>query len=366
VKELILHVGAAKCGSTTIQTLLKKASSKKANTCFHYQKLNTQLINGLRLSKPEALRTCQGHLNTIQNKQKLVISHEYLQEQYKALANIIQLAKEFDYKFIQIIGYTRRQDSWRRANFNQWSFRNKYSLIQAKTLLSKLGCDWRLFSAYERWLLLGFFEQEGPNWALHYQHYKSCLSQQDIAHNVVSRPIPCQKEKPSKLLHHFNKHCNTNIKAKLINACTAIKNPSFSEYLTETIADSILLTPSSLSQPITPHKNNKDLAEISHNLDKQLPAFNMEFLETLEKNYLSIFSDSNKRYCDEFNLCFDTHFKPNPAHFNMNSETMKTYVRSENKRRLNHIETILQFKIEQQAKCTQAILQQLTEADPTT
>ena len=360
MSDLIIHIGAAKCGSSSVQAMLRKACRTSTEPTISFIRLKPiELITRLNRSDRNALQTCKSILKELAKADIAVVSHEYLEKNDVAVYNICRIAEQVGYQSILIIGYTRRQDDWRRSNFNQWNFRNTKQLKRAAEVLQKEGWQWQLFSAYERWLITGLISKEGPDWNDQIkQLHLSCDSIQ-IPCAITSSPLSKSK-KPEYLLQHFNQTCKLGLSAAFLKTCGSSKNISFSEYITETIAESILLGEGD-QFPIKPHQQNGLLKRISAHLPRRTPQTNPDFTATLEGHYLALFKASNQAYCDQMKINFEEFFSSGDAsHTGVHSDFI-SLIDQENKRRQQHTMEIFESRAIIKAVATRAILQTLCE-----
>ena len=340
--------------------MLRKACRKSRQPSISFVRLKpSDLITRLNRCDPNSFQTCESILRGLATADIAVVSHEFLESNGTAILNICLAAQQVGYRSILIIGYTRRQDHWRRSNFNQWTFRNTKQLRRSAEVVQKEGWKWQLFSGYERWLITGLIEQEGPDWNAQVHQYRRILHSVQIPCRIISSPMSISR-KPEHLLNHFNDCCQLGLSETFLKKCTSIKNASFSEYITETIAESILLTKSN-HFPITPHQQNDLLKGISTHLPRRIKEINGEFLSELEGHYLSIFRASNQAYCDQMKISFEDHFPPKPMPPPRDSNEFKSLISEENRRRRNRPHQILEWKASVQASATRAILQTLCD-----
>ena len=337
--------------------MLRKASRASKGRFLGYKKLKPAVILRLNQSDPEALASTAAQLKQLSSADVLVVSHEFLARQFVAVRNICDIGEALGFDSIQIIGYTRRQDQWHRSSFNQWSFRNINQLRRGKHSLKVLQCDWRLFSAYERWLITCLIDQEGPDWNEHYKQHQAAIEHHTLPIAIDSSPVPTSCE-PAALLHHFNQTCKLGIGESFIETCTPIENSSFSEYITESIAESILESNSD-QYPITPHSNNLLLRDLSAGLPKRIPALNQTFIDQLQRQYIDLFKQGNQEYCQQFNISYLNTFGTPEKLSSLSRAAIKAMIQDENRRRSYTSETIAANKAEIHARCIKVMLQQL-------
>lgn len=339
--------------------MLKKAARRPNRHKLSYQQLQPRVILGLNQSEPQALAITKQQLERKKHTDFLVVSHEFLQEKYIAVRNICDIAVSLGFHSAQIVGYTRRQDQWHRSSFNQWSFRNINQLKQTHHVFECLKCDWQLFSGYERWLIACLIKKQGPDWNAHYQHHKAEISGSCLPATISSNPIPKEAD-PAELLHHFNQTCGLKLNKAFINRCKPVKNSSFSEFITETVADSILHGKNG-AFPMTPHSNNELLRRLSAKLPRSIPEINSIFTTKLGKSYLHLFQKANQEYCARFHLSFSEHFEVPGSDALKNEAEITSLIQEENYQRSLNIRDIMAGKAEIHAVSIEALLSELIE-----
>ena len=337
--------------------MLKKACRRSTRPTINFHQPNVELILQLNRSEAQAIEHCKSILGKLSQADKTVISHEFLENNHIAVHNICRAAEQTGIQSILIIGYTRRQDQWIRSSFNQWNFRNKQQLNRGVQTLKQEHWHWTLFSSYERWLITGLINHEGPDWNTCFQDLQDTCHSIQRPCTVTSSPLP-KSDSPKKLLIHFNECCKLGLDRAFLNTCNPKKNKSFSEYITETISESILLN-SDGNFPITPHSHNRLLRRVSEDLPHQIPAINADFIAALEGHYLSIFQASNQAYCTRFEANFEEHFSPKGVIFTGLKQDITSLIDAENHRRHQHAKAILESKAAVRATATRAMLQAL-------
>ena len=340
--------------------MLRKACRTSTDPTISFIRLKpTDLITRLNRSDRNALQTCESILKELAKADVAVVSHEFLEKNNVAVYNICRVAEHVGYQSILIIGYTRRQDDWQRSNFNQWNFRNTKQLKRGAQALHNEGWHWRLFSAYERWLITGLINQEGPDWSAQVEQLQSTCQLIQIPCTLASSPLS-KSNKPEYLLQHFNQTCKLGLSAAFLKKCKPSKNTSFSEYITETIAESILLDEGD-QFPITPHQQNGLLKRMSAHLPRRIPEINPDFTATIEGHYLALFKGSNQKYCDQTKTSFEEHFSPGDTSQTGVHDDFISLIDQENSRRQQHMIEILESRAIIKAMATRAILQTLCE-----
>ena len=340
--------------------MLRKACRKSTQPSISFIRLKpTKLITELNRSERNALQTCELILKQLAKADVAVVSHEFLENNAAAVRNICDVAAQTGYRSILIVGYTRRQDHWRRSNYNQWNFRNAKELNRSAEVLKKEGWQWQLFSGYERWLITGLINREGPDWNSQLQQHQQTCDLIQIPCSISSSSLT-QSKNPAHLLEHFNQICRLGLSSTFLKKCCPPKNTSFSEYITETIAESILLGERD-QFPITPHQQNSLLKRISAHLPRRAPEINPEFTAALERHYLAIFEASNKAYCDQTETNFEDNFSSGEIPCTGAQADFMSLINQENRRRKQHSFEVLESKAIIKALATQAMLQTLCE-----
>jgi hypothetical protein len=152
--RLILHIGPAKCGSTSIQqffTAQKKPCTENTH-CILLNPLEISELDCERPSKSILATFTQLLLSGLNGCDVLILSHEYLFQSQYAIKHICSLAKNLVTK-TYIIGYSRRQSEFLRSAYSQWSFRSPDLVKGAIEVFDELGLDPVLFSGLERQLI---------------------------------------------------------------------------------------------------------------------------------------------------------------------------------------------------------------------
>lgn len=119
MSEVIIHIGAGRCGSTSIQESIKQKCNQNNNEEFFL--LNTTLIDRLNIlslkgyySKIE--KYLEENLNI--KSEKIYVSHEYLFCKPLAIFSLIKFffRKNFE---IKVVAYSRNQFDWLKSFFHK-------------------------------------------------------------------------------------------------------------------------------------------------------------------------------------------------------------------------------------------------------
>ena len=163
MKKLIIHVGPAKCGSSTIQNLCQAiANQRKEEVRFFFLDPNT--IEGL--SRKPIDESCLSEISKLFEShqggdQTLIISHEFLFSCPLSVQQITKSARSFDYD-VTIVGFCRRQSDWLRSAYSQWWFRMAENISRTGKIMEANQISSFYFSGLEQQLIasiLSDFEQ---------------------------------------------------------------------------------------------------------------------------------------------------------------------------------------------------------------
>lgn len=310
--SLILHVGPAKCGSSSIQHFL--ADQKKPciqNTYFTI--LNQQEIEDLNCENPSAdiLKTfSQKLLKNLSEFEVIILSNEYLFQCHYAIKNICLLAKNLVPR-ISIIGYSRRQSDFLVSAYCQWSFRSLKRIKEVLEVIESLKIDSNLFSGLEREIIASiitdFYNPTifGFRFFDWYNSYRTISQLVDNLYVMVKCGVLPEKEKSNELIHDFCQKSDLILRDSARSANRQIVNASFNQDIIEAINIAASL---GLDMP-SHHEKNEILSFLSSKAN-QIEKSSSQFLFYLKSYIDSYFSNSNRKFCQEFNLN-ETYFMPN-------------------------------------------------------
>ena len=204
-RKLVIHVGAQKCASTSLQASLRRLESE-----------NEGLLS-FSFPKPSMLRHLQemieaGGTSGFDDIDKVlsgfsadqaVISHEMLGNRPSLVCWIVERALlKHGFDQVVIAGYTRLQSNYYVSAFSQWHFRDQKKLQSDIGLMKLNGLDWQKFSALERSLYAVVLSEKDRNWHSNYKNFWSGLKRFSGNASVVSNHIPTSS-KPYSLTRNF-------------------------------------------------------------------------------------------------------------------------------------------------------------------
>lgn len=315
---LIVHIGASKCGSSTIQYALKilKRSSNFSNK-YDYKFINPLMITGVVSKDVKAFECAKKYFVSLFrssscNSIPLIISHEFFIYMPHALDVIFQLSKKFGYRSMKVIGYSRLQSAHGISSFKQWGFRDKSFIANNICFLEKMNINWRLFSALERYMIWQSFnldtqsrKSDCRNWYFLFSNLVKNvgeISLEDVS--ISSNHIP-SKDYPYDLVRDFLVRCDIDLNSfdlEQVDDSLSVQNKSFSPLLTEIISLSIIMPKFDFGLRI--HKDNQKLIRLSNVLDEQfvgnIPKVDSSLAFISSSLIDSHFLSDNKKYCQVF------------------------------------------------------------------
>lgn len=302
--NLILHVGPAKCGSSSIQ----KFFAEQKRPCIQrtrYKLLDPADITALNQEDPckkvnnKMNKIIRAHLRC----DALILSHEYLFQCPLAIRNICNLAKKSVRK-ISIIGYSRKQSDRMVSAYSQWEFRSPDLVKEKNEILKTIDIDPILFSGLERNLIanivsdFGSAEQTSNTNIIDWYHsYKTISERVTIPDlEIICGFIPI-KDQNSSLIQDFCKRCGLTLRDKRKNAGKEIVNLKFNQDIVEAINNAVDF---GFDMP-GPHRNNSVLQQLS-NMSIRQSQETKHFLTSLKGYIDTYFLNSNRRLCREYEL----------------------------------------------------------------
>jgi hypothetical protein len=346
-RKLVIHVGAEKCASTSIQDSLR-ALCNNDKELFQVKELNPWIIAKIAdyrhpSNTQEFRKYADLILQTADTSKDLIISHEVLCRHPKAVGEITEKAffKQLFGKVI-IIGYTRHHSGYFQSSFRQWHFRNRKILAENLALFSDLDLEHLKFSALERYMfgIAWHLISTNPRPLEHswYSYFNSLndvlkkFSSQDLF--IYSNHIP-SRSRPFSILQDFIDHAQLNVPESSISFCENRSNASFYPPMTEAIS-AILCTKHSNSTMIPDaHSHNDWLFKISKFMGRsQLEA--QFFTTSLILSHCSEIIDNcyyhnNLDYCKLMNV--DTKAFPELAQISMDRDCLLDIARQTQKER---------------------------------
>lgn len=325
-RKLVIHIGASKCGSTSIQVLLERIK-RTSNSDFEYRHLSPLKEGAAWLSADSA---SWQHLQTTlanQSTRQIVISHELLGEPTKEslVCRIADRAlHRFSFDQVVIVGYTRRQWSRCISSFGQWWFRSRFFLKENSELLARHGLPWRKFSALERCMIMNSLQQPNrsypktrlQSYADYYSNLFSGLQHLGDRVTVVSKHIPTRKL-PYSLESDFITSSQLALTSLDLDSIATVHNASFNPILINGIAShTASLAPDDESFFPGPHDGNELLSYASDRvgsheseIERFAHLFATDFMRLLEEHMDCSWAPDNHKYCELMSVNFD-YFRP--------------------------------------------------------
>lgn len=335
-KLLIIHAGADKCASSSLQASLG-ALNKSYPKLQDYQFLKNNLLlknndSGLKNKKLEYIKSI--FEKTTSNT--LILSNEGLMgESLPSLHFLCKIAlKDYNFEKILITMYSRSPASHAISSYHQWFFRYKEILKNDIKVAQEAGLDSDLLTPLERRLIATLLRKQFRNWNTIIQNIRDQTHQFGRAIKLVSRHIPTKNNNYS-LLSDFLESANIleNYKHISLENLNKRANNRFAEELTHAFAT--LLCEDEYSEMFLPgpHELNQFFLALS------MPYKDIKFTsnESLNKSYINLqqnldhltFSvdelarDGTTKYCKEFNLELEPFFHPNPGNILSTIELIK-------------------------------------------
>lgn len=204
-RKLVIHIGAQKCASSSLQASLRRVESK-CRDMFSFS-----FPSPMKLVEAEALiekgdESGFHYIDEILSSllvDQAVVSHETLGNRPGLVCSIAERAiQRHDFDQVVIAGYTRLQSNYHVSAFSQWYFREKRKLQGDIKLFKKQGLDWRKFSALERSLFAQVLNGRVRSWNANYKGILARVRRLGDGVRVVSNHIPTSF-RPYSLTRNF-------------------------------------------------------------------------------------------------------------------------------------------------------------------
>ena len=321
-KLLIIHTGADKCASSSLQQSLGQLNKYHPELqSYHFLK-NNSLVKRHDSEKDNKIAGIKKIFEE-RSSDTIIVSNEGLVgESLPSLPLLCKIAIE-DYCFnkVFIIMYSRSPASHAISSYHQWHFRSRETLKSDIDISEKAGLNSNLLSPLERRLIAMTSRRKYRNWNNIIQNIKNETSQFGEKVKLLSRHIPTKKNNYS-LLNHFLKSTMIRERYKNIQLSKFDKrsNERFSDELTHAISIMLCEDRHSGSFIPGPHESNQFLHSLSLALKSATNNPKEDLNEAYEnhQNTLDFLSftldelarEGSMRYCEEFgiepNLFFHT------------------------------------------------------------
>lgn len=364
-KLLIIHVGADKCASSSLQDSLE-ALDKSHPELQDYQFLKNNLLLKRDDPKEEEKRKYIKSIFKKRCSNTLIVSNEGLiGESLPSLGLLCKTAFD-DYNFERAIitMYTRSPASHAISSYHQWFFRDKKILESDIKAAQEIGLNSDLLAPLERRLIAVYSKKQYRNW----NHVAKNINNQILEFNdrikIVSKHIPT-KEENYPLLSDFLESANVSDNYQHISLPDFEKrsNDRFSIELTHSL--SILLCENAFSQMFAPgpHELNHFLMALSVAYKESQLTFdnNLNDTYTSYRQNLSILSslldelarEGTTKYCEEFNLEPELFFHPKT---NELPPQIESIIKNTSKRDIHKIKAFNQSCIERSSRIYKKIV----------
>ena len=318
-RRLVIHVGAQKCASSSLQASLRlvaQASKGALGFCF----LNPAQLRNADQALQQDRDTAFGYIDRVlsaESSSQVVVSHEMLGNRPALVGSIAERALErhgFDH--VVISGYTRLQSSYHVSAFCQWFFRDRKKLHDDVKVLADRNLSWKKFTPLERSLFALCLVGQDRNWFGNYQRFLGSIKSLGDSVTVVSSHIPT-RSLPYSLPSHFLSSTGLSLELDDLSSFDVRKNLSFSQVLIHAMSSYLsALLPCQQSFFPGPHEGNRWLFRVCDRLsgaDELMSEFQVLFPPRLQQFLVGHLDcraySSNKQYCDLMSVDFN-YFKP--------------------------------------------------------
>jgi len=306
-RSLIIHIGAQKCGSSSVQEFLALHAAMTQEDAFRFKILCPELAE--RLNKGSL--GSENELDAYHSEWPtscLVLSHECLCFMPRAVQMIVDRAlSQWGADKVTIIGYTRVQSSYLMAEYKQWYFRDLQLLLSDYAVVESAGLRPERFLPVERRLIASIIRTQDSiiqyrcNWHHYYLTLNQLLEPYMPLIEIKSNHIPSSAQ-PYSLKADFFAKAKIRASESLISQDVR-SNPAFHPVLCEAIATAICTQKHGYEWLPNPHSHNNELAAVSSWL-YQLPTPNLSdlnchdyILSKLRDSIDILFAQSNIKYC---------------------------------------------------------------------
>ena len=318
-RKLVIHVGAQKCASSSLQASLRlvaQASKGGLGFCF----LNPEKLRDADQALKKNSKTAFHYVDLVlsgQSSSKVVVSHEMLGNRPALVCSIAERALEkHSFDHVVVSGYSRLQSNYHVSAFSQWFFRDRKKLLSDLKVLSKYNLNWRQFTALERSLLALALVGKDRNWHSNYRRFCDGVKSLGDSVTVVSCHIPTRSH-PYSLLEHFLSSTGIPLELEELESFDVRKNLSFHPVLIHGMSAYLSsLRPLQQSFFPHPHEGNRWLFRVCKRLSAGqdlMAEFDSLFSPRLQHSLIGHLdcraSSSNKQYCELMSVDF-SYFQP--------------------------------------------------------
>jgi len=313
MKKLILHVGPAKCGSSTIQDFFKNNIHMFKKDIL-YKMLDPVLIKKLNYHIPKSsdITLLKSYVT---KSEVLILSHEFLFQNPYAIKNICTFFERIVSDII-IVGYSRRQSNFLVSAYSQWLFRSVDRVKEIGKVLEKFGIEQNLFSGLEKQIIASIYddfhsarqlsEYNILDWYNGYSNFSKLLFSENIKIKVGVLP---NKQFQFNLVEDFCTKSEIKLPDNLQKLTLKRTNKSFDNNLVDSLNCAIAYG----FNVVGPHEANESLQNISENFK--------------DETVLSVFLEKLLIYIDSYhfkkNINFCNKYKLEPKYFEVENRIDK-------------------------------------------
>jgi len=315
IPTLVIHVGAQKCGSTTIQHALANIVSFVDQDVLKFRIFPAELADRMHqecgsVSNQEIDLQFNG---LIRKNSCLILSNELLGNYPDVVAQLAKRARElFPTGRILIIGYTRAQYSYYVSEYKQWYFRARPVLRSDIDFFRRKNLLPEKFLPFERRMfmnsIMSFRKRRQPDWDMYYKSLEAAFDCSDHI-EIHSSHIPLP-ELNYPLLDDFFQKMNLAIsEMSILQSSPDCLNSSFNPLFCESVALSLCDQSIDSSHWPGPHENNHLIEQASNLFMMRHDHDSLEQLAGSSKLFKSMnaaitmnFTNSNAMYCQRFGI----------------------------------------------------------------
>jgi hypothetical protein len=306
--KTVIHIGAPKCGSSSIQTFLQNNVRNFKERAFYIspkQNLIDEWDEGIT-------STLEPTINSKHSKYDVqIISHERFFHKINALKLVVDSVEQAASDNSTIISYIRPQGDYIVSEYGQWGFRSPASIANQKHSFDILHLNYHLFTGTERQMISYIYRNL---WANANSPENTRLSWNTIYNAIVKEVLGSNTSMKIGLLpkdtHNYSLIDDFCEKAQLhlpdiYRKNNIISNSSFDKDLIEGLNSSMQLGYPTL--PIT--AGNDHLIKLSKHLSKR-ESFTTPFINNLKDYFNSYYWQDNNKFCEKYGLDIE-YFRPN-------------------------------------------------------
>ena len=315
VATLVIHVGAQKCGSTTIQHALANIVSVVDQDVLKFRIFPAELAERMHqecgsVSNQDIDLQFDGLLK---ENSCLILSNELLGNYPVVVAKLAERARElFPTGRILIIGYTRAQYSYYVSAYKQWYFRDRPVLRSDIDFFRRKNLLPEKFLPFERRMfvnsIMSFRKRRQPDWDMYYKSLEAAFEGGDHI-EIHSSHIPSAELNYSLLEDFFRKLSLSVGELSVLPSPPDRSNSSFNPVFCESVA--LGLCDQSIDSSLWPgpHENNHLIEQASNLFALRHDHDSLEQFVDASRLFQSInaaiamnFSNSNAMYCQRFGI----------------------------------------------------------------